>query len=210
MSVESRQELLDRLARDLPPAPPAPSAEVRAVAWGSVSALILGAALMIAPHGPLVSPWLSFAALAGLSLVSAWAALESARPGSEPSGLHQFWRWLLAADFVGVLLWQALASDDPGRFAPLGEWAGLHCTVTAIGLGLLPGLALAWLIRREAPTEPGKTGRLLGLAMAAAGAAALAFCCRDGRAMHVLLWHGLPLVLVAVLGWAAGRRILRW
>jgi hypothetical protein len=79
------------------------------------------------------------------------------------------------------------------------------------GLSVMPGALLFALLRRYAPTRPGLTGALAGVAASLLGSAALGLHCPNDTPLHQLLWHLLlPVGLAAGAGWAVGRRWLRW
>jgi hypothetical protein len=89
--------------------------------------------------------------------------------------------------------------------APFSLPSGIACVLRTLLLGVSPASALFIVLRRAAPLEGGTSGALV---MISAGALAMlgtrALCGKEDGA-HVLLWHVLPLGLLALLGYVLGR-----
>jgi hypothetical protein len=62
--------------------------------------------------------------------------------------------------------------------------------------------------RRTDPVHPGIAGAVLGVTAGLAAGSLVDLWCPVGHIPHVLLGHILPLVLVALAGAWAGRRLL--
>jgi len=94
-----------------------------------------------------------------------------------------------------------------------GTWGlfGVYCTARTLILGGLPAAAGLWMHRHGAPMNPGMSGGLIGAATGSQGANAMGWSCDIDEPMHVLVWHFLvPTAVLAVAGFWAGRRWLRW
>ena len=66
------------------------------------------------------------------------------------------------------------------------------------------------LVRRAAPLRPGWTGLLATLTAASVGALGTHLVCPNGDAAHLLVWHFVPVALLAAAGIQLGRRLLHW
>lgn len=64
--------------------------------------------------------------------------------------------------------------------------------------------------RRGAPARPTLAGFLAGLAAAGIGASVYAVHCTDDSPLFVALWYTLGIAMVAAVGAALGRIVLRW
>jgi hypothetical protein len=80
--------------------------------------------------------------------------------------------------------------------------------IVAMGLPLLA--AALYALRLGAPTRPALTGAVAGLAAGAAAAVLYATHCADDSPLFVVLWYGIALSVVTVVGALAGRVVLRW
>jgi hypothetical protein len=148
-------------------------------------------------------------ALALLAILSGWAAYRAGVPGRElRTPLRS--RWL-------VPLWLAIATGATLLSAPAGERLALfhsptilQCLVLVGVLALPPVVALAWALRRAAPTDLPLASNALGWAAGAMGAFAYAFHCEADQPGYVLVWYGLAIAWFVALTRAVGARWLRW
>jgi hypothetical protein len=75
----------------------------------------------------------------------------------------------------------------------------------------LPALAIVlWAMKRAVVTEPTMAGVSSGLLAGALGAGAYTVACKNDGALFVLVWYGLAIGAICVVGAVAGRRYLRW
>ncbi|HEU4577424.1 MAG TPA: NrsF family protein [Polyangiaceae bacterium] len=111
---------------------------------------------------------------------------------------------------VALLLWLGLVlvrgwrQVDTGAFE-LATKTGEACVWRIVILGMPPVFACWVMLRRAAPLLRRWVGLFLSLSafsLAAAGTRAL--CTIDGP-LHVLLWHGPPVLLLALAGGGLGR-----
>jgi hypothetical protein len=143
------------------------------------------------------------------AVTAAAGALIVAVPGAERSALV---RWLPVMAGVAALAWAgavlavAAATDGAtGRFVP--AW---HCVGRTVAAGLVPGIALLIMVRSAAPLRAAWAGLLALLATSAIGVLATNMICFNDRPLHVLIWHVLPMSVIAALGAALGVWLLRW
>lgn len=100
---------------------------------------------------------------------------------------------------------------------PQDAWAaGLIGRNAAFCLFFIPVLSLAPLagflaaLRNGAPENPGLAGAAAGLAAGAIGAALYAWHCPDDSPLFGAAWYTLAVTFVIAVGYATGRRFLRW
>ncbi len=206
MSVDPARELVHALAQDLEPVRPIP--RLRHVALGVLAVWGVAAALGIVWLG--VRPELIqtsllrggsaviFGALGVAGLAGLFGALALGVPGRErlaASGVAlAALAFALAAAVGTVLLWSHPITDLQVTRREL------ICIGVALGVGLLPALAMVLFLSRAAPFRP-----LMAVVVAGAGAASLGAVvshatCPNAAGLHLLVGHALtPAVGVALL-----------
>ena len=140
---------------------------------------------------------------------AAGVTLAMAQPGAD-SGI---WGWLLVA--ASALAVGAIASElyvlPPELWMTnlVGKNAAF-CLRTIPMLALGPLLCLLYVLRRGAPTHPGRTGAWAGLAAGAIGATWYAAHCPDDSPLFVAVWYSLGMLMMTLAGYVSGRHLLRW
>lgn len=213
--LRSTESLIEALAQDLAPVRPLRR-------WQGMIGALLGLAAgvllllrlfgirsdLLAAHPDPVGV-VSAGMFLVLTLASAWAAVDSARPavGVRRDG----WVWSLAA--TGVLPFGALflvaTSLLHGSHSLLQD-DGRNCITFGLLAGLLTGAVLTTWLRRGAPVRLGQAGLLTGLAAGSAGIFAVSLYCPLTNVVHIGIWHGLAIVIAALLGRLIVPSLLRW
>ena len=147
------------------------------------------------------SLWL---ALAG-GLWAARMATPGGLPGSAP----------LVAGAAVIAMIAMGAADLAGTASPylIREWLGSTWTVCPwriLALAAPVYLAVAWMLRRLAPTRLGWAGAGTGLLAGGVGATVYGFYCQENTAAFVATWYTLGIAVCAVVGGLVGPRLLRW
>ena len=196
-------ELVHALAKDLTPVRRLPSAEWRTLGFCVFGLALVGLALAV--HGlrpdwqrKLADPEFlrEEVALVAVFAAAAWAAQRMAVPGRGHFAVQ-------ALPLVGLGVWLALVASRHAGFGDLGP-PGIKCAARMAALAFVPLLALVLALRRAAPLEPGRALALAAWSASALGMFATQFLCpRDGT-LHVLVWHGSPVVLAGVVAFALG------
>ena len=207
-------ELINALAGDRVLPPPPERTLLRDLACGAALTLLLFVAVPgVRPDiaRALTDPRFILKPLLTVSLLIGAAGLLSrlARPAFSP-GL-----WLKALLVAPVLLAVAVAVEL--CIVPEGRWAARAVGTNALWcLAMIPMLAAAPLVcglhalRQAAPTRPALAGAVTGLTAGALGATFYAFHCTDDSPLFVAIWYVLAVLIVALVGALAGRRVLRW
>lgn len=210
----STDDLVERLARDLRPAP-------RHLAWKAglgLAALCLAELaaflaagfarpdLATAAETPVL--WWKFASLGSLALAGLATALRAAAPDRRPA------RGLVLA---GVLAAGALAAGGWLGAMPGGDLAarlawrdGVCCLAIVSALAAPPAVLLTWRLRRGAPTDPAGAAFAAGLGSAAWAALVFVFACPHDDPLYVTVWYGLSLAGLSLATRALLPRLLRW
>jgi len=143
-------------------------------------------------------------ALAGVA--AALLALRDAVPGREASRCAALAPLGLALAAAG--LW--------GRLPLQGEVAvrhfiatGLPCAARTLVLAALPWCTLLIAVRRGAPLDPANAGVLIGGAALVMASLLMRLACPLDERLHLLVWHGLPVVGGTLLSAGAGLAWLR-
>lgn len=213
--TRNTETLIEALAQDL--APVRPLRRWRGMT-GALLGLLAGVLLLLALVG--VRPDLlaarpdpigvvSAGVFLVLTLASAWAAIDSARPavGARRDG----WAWgLLAAAVLPVAaLFLIATSLLHGDSSPLQD-NGRDCITFALFAGLFTAAVLTAWLRRGAPVRLGQAGLLTGLAAGSAGVFAVSLYCPHTNMVHIGIWHGLAVAIAALLGRLIVPPLLRW
>ncbi|WP_223247310.1 DUF1109 domain-containing protein [Sulfuriferula sp. AH1] len=108
--------------------------------------------------------------------------------------------------FIGVifLAWQA---DNPPAPPPVHSF---ECSLTIAVLALLPAAWMFYSMRRLASTHRRSAGVVVMLAAFSIGAITLRLSEQTNSIMHVIEWHYVPMIVVALLGVWLGKVLLRW
>lgn len=144
-----------------------------------------------------------------LAIMATGLLARIARPGV-PAGR---WSWALLA--APLLLGSAVVSEL--LLVPESTWmtklVGSHALAC---LTLIPSLAIAPLVcllialRQGAPTHPGITGSIAGLAASGIAATLYAANCDDDSPLFVATWYLIATGIVVLVGYIAGSRFLKW
>jgi hypothetical protein len=210
------EDLIDRLAGDLRPAPDGAVVRRLALALGAGGlAAFAGVSwrLGLRPDlaAALASPmfWIKLAFALALGAPAAWAVERLARPGGR-AGRRLVW---LAAPAVAILVlaWMQLARSARllwgelimGHSARVCPWL-----IAATAAPLF--VALIWALRGLAPTRLRLAGAAAGLAAGGLGAAIYSLHCPEAGAPFVAIWYSLGILIPCVLGGLLGPRLLRW
>ena len=93
----------------------------------------------------------------------------------------------------------------------LDAMAGGHiCSMEILALGIAPGVLIFLMIRKAAPTSLGLTGLVGFVAVFFMSTVALQFTCADQSKFHLLIFHFVPAVFLALSGIFLGKKFLRW
>jgi hypothetical protein len=142
------------------------------------------------------------------AVILAALALRSAIPGRYLSTREATIAGLLA--LAGTLLITAAAPMDATRSVAEFVRVGLQCALR-IGLySALPLVALWWMIVRGASMRGGLSGLLAGGSAVFFAMTILRLECPNNEPLHILIWHLLPALALAVFSALAGSRWLKF
>jgi hypothetical protein len=209
--------LVDRLSSDLKPVRLAPAPGLVTAAWIFLSALFLG--IWVAGFhryrsdaGVLIHSFTFTGIFAALFLTSAVAGLLAVRSAIPGRDLSKGWLLVLFLFFVLALLplfGRTLQESPAELLSGLSLKNGWHCGLSVMLYALLPATVLLWFFNKKlASTRPLLSGGLVGLSVGALGAAALAWVCPQDEAVHLLIWHILPVFVLSLIFAKLSRKFL--
>lgn len=146
----------------------------------------------------------AMAAIASLKIVE-----RIGRPGMR---LGQ-WPWLLLV--LLLLLWgsalMSWAMADPGMRQEriIGD-AWQECVLSIAVLALPLFIAALWVMKGMGPTRPAWAGATVGLLAGTGSAAIYALHCPQMALPFMALWYVMGMLIPAAIGYAIGKKCLRW
>lgn len=208
-------DLMDVLASEAGPTVPArPALAVTAaLALGAgVAVVILVVWLGLRPlHEAMrtMSFWMKASYTAVIALAGVGAVSGLARPAGRTGPAPAV--WAAAFGVLAVLAFAQVMRTPPTAMASI--WMGQSwrvCSLRIVALAIPVYLALAWALRRLAPTRLAWTGAAAGCLAGAVGATVYGLYCEETAPAFVLVWYSLGIAACALAGAIAGRRLLRW
>lgn len=200
--MNGQENLISKLSSELPPVGAPGNINRLAVAWFLLGALFVVAVTLLAgPIRPgaiaqlgnhprfLLETMLGVAAILWVSL----AAFRASVPGALTRGFK-----LTGVALIGIWLAQYVIGFISPALEPsmLGERA--HCNVETLLYALPVTLAGLFIVHRHYPLRPAQAGLFVGLAAGMLPALFMQLACMYEPA-HILLFHVLPGLLVAVI-----------
>jgi hypothetical protein len=152
---------------------------------------------------------IKFAVTLPLALAATAAILRVAQPGA------RFGTWGRTLAISPIILMSAvlveLVAVPPSLW--VSKIVGTHaktCLTLIPLLSIGPFVCLLLALRNGAPTRPGLAGAIAGLAASGIAATFYATNCTDDSPLFVVTWYPLAAGFVALVGYLAGLRYLRW
>ena len=137
-------------------------------------------------------------ALLLLTMATTVSAMTLSVPGRE-SRFCQFAIGGTVLSWSGFLTYLAFQANHS-----FGTW-GFACVRDILLMGLPSGIILFFTVRKGAILNTKKTSVIATLAGSSIGMMGTQFICSDSGGVHVLVWHLVPALAVAILGSFFGR-----
>ncbi|HWP67001.1 MAG TPA: NrsF family protein [Candidatus Limnocylindria bacterium] len=208
----SRDELVAHLAADLRPVKPLNVVRLSAI-WLAVQLGLVFMVAMAMPRPDIVQaaerPLFQGEMLALLfgGFCAGLLAVRAAVPGWEPGKTTTVAVLALGAIAMSLFVLEGMMPATLSQFVA----AGWRCSAATLALAALPCGILALILRGGAPIAPVRAGLLAAAGGLFFAAAALRSTCPGDEALHLLVWHGIPVAGgVAVAGLVATRVLGRW
>ena len=208
------EDLIADLAGRVTPVRPLPSPGRRALGWCAIAGVCAAAGIAFFGPRPDVATRLTqpdYLSTAALALTTAMLAVMATLVLSVPGAERTPWlRGLLVAVFAtwaATMVWAVAATGHGLPFATDPHWPA--CFARVVIVSVVPAIALFTMARRAAPLRPGWTGAFAGVAAASTAALVVQIACPLDDAGHAFLGHFVPVLVIAALGLAAGRWLVR-
>ena len=184
--------------------------------WSVFSAVLLGLAWRALPIRADLNTqfsdhhfWIETLLWLATAISAAIAVYRNAMPG-RPEGVAGGLAAGLSILVTGSLLLRGNYAGFSQEFQSELAFDRGICGPLIVAFAALEALALYVWIRKAAPTRLSATGAWIALSSASLGAFALQFICAHDSMPHLLIWHLLPVTVLALIGFSFGRRLLRW
>jgi hypothetical protein len=212
-------ELVGTLAKDLKPVKPLASPAARALRL-SLIAPVLALSLVPTLGGPRAD-WLEILqnprALAPDLIILAAGVLAACAAAALAVPDVKIRRGVRILLVLATALWIGVCAGAAATLSLADvevEWGTLKASASCVrGLVLMTAFPLLIgfvMTLKGAPVWRGWSGYAVTLSMASFGAFAMRFLCPSDAPSHLLLWHFMPVVVVALLGTLLGKAILRF
>jgi hypothetical protein len=150
-----------------------------------------------------------FVITAALVVPAALLVVRLGRPDAAPG----LWGWAL---LIAPLLLVAGSSAELIA-SPINVWTAklvganaAACVVLILLLSVAPFAALLFALSDGAPSKPGLTGAVAGIAAGSLAATLYAMHCTDDSPLFVATWYTIGIGIMALAGGLLGERLLRW
>ncbi len=212
----SAKRTTEDLIRDLAARPVPPAWSAASTLGGTLVTLVipLGLFLLVTGLRPDLGQAMGLLAVQAktvlplvLAALAGALAFASARPGKRITLLP------LALPFVlgmGLVILRLVTRPDAPLMPELLGSTAVICMISITALSALPLATALVLLRRSAPTRPGLTGALLGLAVGAGVTSGYALHCTEDSPLFYMVWYSLAICIVTAMGAMWGGRFLRW
>lgn len=209
------EKTIDRLAADCPPTAPAPSPERTVALWLALSCGVsLLLTFMLELREDLAAQitqglfWAEIATLTALVASSCVSAVWLSFPDMRQQRGVVLLPLPILAVYMCLLAYRLFVPE--ATLPPVGEINALDCGICITLFSLIPGLAIFFIMRRNATAHPRAAGALGLLASASIGHLALKFAEANDSVPHLLVWHMLPIIGLGLIGGWLGQKFLSW
>jgi hypothetical protein len=206
----STKDLISALVRETQPVKRAAQPRVLLAGWSAIVLLYLATGVLtIGARDDLATMWQEGSFIVhtllvfGVTVLAATAAFR----GSIPDRRQRFLGLSAAVALAAWLAW-IVSALVTGSEPHSGH--GWKCLRNILVLAVPLGLLTYCMIGRAAPLRRGTAGWLAALSAAAAADLATRFICRNDHALHALIWHFIPVLILSGAGVLLGRVVFRW
>lgn len=206
----STEELIGRLVRDTRLVKRSSPPLILLAKWSAIGLLYLAAGiLVIGSRDDLASMWhepgfiVHTLIVLGVTVLAAAAAFKMSIPDRQQRFYEKSSAIALAAWLAWIVSTLLTTSESHAGF-------GWKCLRNLVVLGVPLGALMYYMMSRGAPLRIRTAGWLAALSAAAAADLATRFICRNDHALHALIWHFVPVLVLGSTGVVLGRVVFRW
>ena len=203
----THQAIITRLTAELTPVRPLWSPWVRLTCWLALAlaTVTLAAAVGLRPDLAVEIDRPRYVVDLAILLAGAGLAATFALLSATPGRVNGRRARNLGLGLLVLALAAAFLGDPPSAVASRSSLlTSLRCVACVGAFGIVPWIALYRAVGRAAPLDETATALCVGAAAFLVGAAAVRVACPYDDVSHLLLWHGLPVVLWAVVSTVLG------
>ncbi len=194
-------DLIAPLSTHLRPVVPVPLPGVQLRRWAVIGGAALFATIVMGVRHDWAEAMVSWPVI-GHSIVlavvagwGAWAAIRLATPGE---ALPRAAAWPVVFAVIW-LVWVGMDVAVAGASSAVSVVGfGWRCIARGVVGAAVPGAMLLVMVRRSMPLMATPAAVALAASTAAIGALAAEWMCPNMAAMHMLVWHAAPLLVVVV------------
>ena len=153
--------------------------------------------------------WIKALYTVALGAAGLWATVRLAQPyvSARPAFLIGF---AAVAAFAIVGLIQFVSVDSYVRMAFLHGVSWQVCSRNIVILAAPMLVMSLWVLRWMAPTQPMLAGFAAGAFSGGVAATVYGLHCPEATFVFVALWYTLGILASGLIGWVAGRFVLKW
>ncbi len=206
----STEQLISRLVRDTRPVSRSSRPLVHFGKWSAVGVLYLAAGvLMIGARDDVAAKWreswfiVHTLIVFGVAVLAATAAFKVSIPDRQQ-------RFLVSSSAIALAVWLAWIVGALITGSEPHAGYGWKCLRNILVLAAPLGVLMYYMIGKAAPLRTGTAGWLGALSAAAAADLATRFICRNDHALHAVIWHFIPVLVLGCIGVVLGRVVFRW
>lgn len=139
-------------------------------------------------------------------IMTGFVAIKLSSPGALKHGSDKKLIYAVIAIWSLILITLGLLNGaEISNFKKIG----LSCIRDIVVIGLIPGVALFFFILQGIVLKRSIAGFMAMLSAFALGTYGVQFTCHNDDAIHIFIWHFLPLISLSALGILIGRRFIK-
>ncbi len=147
--------------------------------------------------------------LASILWVAGWALVNSAKPLPDEKNF-KICPWLVLGLFSGSIAFEWLTTPSNEILALFLLPNFKVCLIAVTAYGMAGSIFLTWLMKSYAPAHEKKTGILIGIAAAGAGALGYSIHCPVDSPTFITIAYGLPVLAISAVTGLLAPRFIKW
>lgn len=118
--------------------------------------------------------------------------------------------YVFSISMLGLLVVQFFLQYEPQTALLKPAYHTHECTEYIVFVAILPAILIFSLLRKGASLIPMQAGVFVIMVAVSVGAITLRLAEDNNDIMHLIMWHYLPSIFLAITGTLLGRYLLRW
>ncbi len=204
------EDLIGRLVRDTRPVLRAPRPRVLFAKWSAIGLLYLAAGVLMIGTRDDLPEMLHESGFVVHTLIVLCVTVLAAIAAFKVSIPDRQQRFLMTSSAIALAAWLAWMVSALVTASEPHVGYGWKCLRNILVLAIPLGVLTYHMMSKAAPLRTGTAGWLAALSAAAAADLATRFICRNDHALHGLIWHFIPVLVLGCIGVVLGRVVFRW